>query len=269
MLIFSKFQIIKDKNVLYLKYFLNLQKNRTMNELLKSKVGELVAKDYRKATVFKKYGIDFCCGGGRTVEEACAKKGIDSNKLLQELIDVEKAEEKAENFDEWTLSALIDYIVRKHHKYIEENIGPVMEFAGKVAKVHGNANPEVVEINELFKKMAEELVVHMRKEELMLFPYIKNLEKAVVEGLEKPVAIFGTVRNPIEVMIKDHDDSGEIMEKINRLSNGYQPPAHACNTYRVLYAKLNEFENKLHEHVHLENNILFPKAIKLEQNFDY
>ncbi len=228
-------------------------------------VGELVAEDYRKAEVFKKFGIDFCCGGGKTVKDVCEKKGVDYAVLEKELLDAEKkAGSDTTNFNEWKLDALADYIVEKHHTYVKENIPMLLEFSKKVARVHGNANPEVVKIADLFQEAADELTHHMMKEENVLFPYIKELankQKNGSNGLHPP---FGTVQNPIRMMEMEHEQVGDLLKQIAELSGNYTPPAHACNTYRVEYFKLKEFEDDLHRHIHLENNILFPKAIELE-----
>lgn len=235
-------------------------------ELLAQKVGEMVAKDYRLATVFKKYGIDFCCGGGKSIYEACKSKNVDAEVLVQEILKVQNAEPSPrQDYEKWDLGFLSDYIVNVHHKYVEESIPVLLEFSKKVAKVHGDSNPEVIKIHELMQNSANELVPHMKKEELILFPYIKNLESAHKEGKEKPVPPFGTVQNPINMMLFEHDEVGNYFKEIEQLSNNFLPPEHACNTYRVLYAKLKEFYDDLILHIHLENNILFPKAIELEQ----
>ena len=230
-------------------------------------VGELVAADYRKAEVFKRFGIDFCCGGGRTVEEACQKKGIPYSTLENELLKVEQENGSSDlmNFHEWDPRVLIDYILSVHHSYVRENIPLLKEFTTKVARVHGHAHPEVVAIAELFGEVATELEEHMMKEEQILFPYIKRL--AGVQRQNKPMhrPPFGTVRNPISMMEFEHERAGEILAEIRRLSHDFTPPEHACTTYRVAYFKLEEFEADLHKHIHLENNILFPRAIALEQ----
>ncbi|MFN8298357.1 MAG: iron-sulfur cluster repair di-iron protein [Chitinophagales bacterium] len=240
-----------------------------IHEQAQAKVGELVAKDYRTADVFKKYGIDFCCGGGKTIERACRDKNIQVQDILTEL---NKLEQKAsisdnEDFNAWPLDKLAAYIEFTHHSYVNENLAVIGQYADKVEKAHGQHNPEVVEINNIWRELSAELSVHMKKEELMLFPYIKQLQKAVANS-EKPVAPFGTVQNPVHVMMNEHENAGALMERIAILSNGYTPPAHACNTYKVLYAKLQEFENDLHKHVHLENNLLFPKAVLLESRLN-
>ncbi len=235
------------------------------NELKNKKIGELVAEDFRKATVFKKYGLDFCCGGGKTIDEACQNKNISVDTLISDLLQLDQNNHTAvTDFNSMSLTDLIDYIEREHHRYVLENLQPIQEFSDKVAKVHGNHNPETIEINKLYTETAQELAMHLRKEEMILFPYIKKLERAMFN--DEPVeAPFGTVRNPIAMMETEHDSAGDNFKKIAELSNNYTPPEYACNTYKVLYAKLKEFEDDLHKHIHLENNILFPKAIKLEQ----
>lgn len=228
-------------------------------------VGELVAEDYRMAEVFKKFGIDFCCGGKRTVKEACERKGVDYATLRSELAQVGGKECKtAENFNEWGLDLLAEYIVQKHHAYVKKNIPLLLEFSEKVATVHGNANPEVVQIASLFRQVADEMQMHMMKEERGLFPYIKDLVSAKNQGIRPARPHFGTIRNPVNMMEAEHDTAGNLLKQISELSNNYTPPVYACNTYRVEYHKLKEFEDDLHQHVHLENNILFPKAIELE-----
>lgn len=235
-------------------------------ELSKTKVGELVAKDYRTAGVFKKFGIDFCCGGGISIEEACRKKNIHPENVLNELKKLYEEKPTPQNdYDKWDLGFLIDYIVNVHHKYVEENIPLLLEFSKKVARVHGDANPEVIRIHELVQESVNELVPHMKKEELILFPYIKKLEEAAKNNLPAPVPPFGTVQNPVNAMIHEHDMVGEYFKEMEKISNNFLPPEHACNTYRVLYAKLKEFYEDLILHIHLENNILFPKAIALEK----
>ena len=229
-------------------------------------VGELVAEDYRKAEVFKKFGIDFCCGGGKTVKEVCEKKGVDYTLLEKELLEAEKkATSDTTNFNEWKLDALADYIVEKHHTYVKENIPMLLEFSKKVARVHGNANPEVVKIADLFQEAADELTHHMMKEEHMLFPYIKELankQKNGGNGLHPP---FGTVQNPIRMMEMEHELVGKNLEEIRTITNNYTLPEDACASYSLLYRLLDEFEDDLHIHIHLENNILFPKALDLEK----
>jgi len=231
-----------------------------------STIGELVVEDYRKAEVFRKHGLDFCCGGKRSVKAACEKRGVDY-KLVKEDLDRLDSDQGSsmENFNDWELDFLCDFIVNKHHKYVTESIPMLLEFSAKVARVHGERHPETIDIAHYFKNVADELMRHMPKEEDILFPYIKELVAAKKAGTKVAKPGFGTIVNPINMMEAEHVAAGDDMEKIYDLSDVYQPPVDACNTYRVLYAKLAEFEKDLHQHIHLENNILFKKAILLEK----
>lgn len=231
------------------------------------KVGDLVAADYRLATVFKKYGIDFCCGGGKTLKAASEAKGIDLEVIEKELASAITQRDTSGLSDaaRWSLDFLADYIVNVHHRYIRETIPVLREFTRRVAMVHGMGNPEVVEIARLFEELSVELEDHIAEEEQVLFPYIKELVAAEKNGSPVASPDFGSADNPIGAMEHDHDRAGELMHQIRDLSGNYTPPEHACNTYRVSFAKLEEFEDDLHRHVHLENNILFPRAITLEK----
>jgi regulator of cell morphogenesis and NO signaling len=228
-------------------------------------VAEVVTYNIKTADIFKKHGIDFCCGGGISIKKACEKKNISYTELEQELSLVNNPVSNAYNYDNWKLDFLVDHIENIHHSYVEENTGLVLQYAAKVAKVHGHHYTEVVEINKLFIEVAQELAAHMKKEELILFPFIKQLVKADKEGLKVNQPHFGTVNNPIAMMEEEHENAGDIFKDIKKLSNNFTPPEGACNTFKALYAKLDEFEQDLHQHIHLENNILFPKAILLEK----
>ncbi len=234
-------------------------------ELIASKtVAEVVAENYKTADVFKKYGIDFCCGGGISLAEMCKKKGLNYSEVEKDLKLIDSDVPQSQNFNKWELDFLIDHIIHTHHRYVSESIPLIIQYASKVARVHGHHYSETIEIKELFLAVAEELRLHIQKEEMILFPFIKSQVEARKKGLPLPKPPFGTVQNPIRMMEAEHENAGDIFKKIAALSNDYQPPEGACNTYRVLYGKLQEFENDLHQHIHLENNILFPKAIKLE-----
>lgn len=235
-------------------------------EILKDKtVADYVTENIKTAHVFKKHGIDFCCGGGISLEKACAKKNVDQAQLERELLEVDKEVDRAHDYDKWELSFLIDHIVNVHHTYVEESLPIISQYANKVAKVHGHHYTEVVAVNELFHQVANELLSHLQKEERVLFPFVKELARVKNEGGETERPLFGTVNNPIRMMEHEHENAGDIFKEIARLTNNYTPPEGACNTFRALYAKLDEFEQDLHRHIHLENNILHPKAIELEK----
>jgi len=239
-----------------------------MNTLETKTVADLVTENIKTAHVFKKYGIDFCCGGGISIQKACEKANIDYADLERDLLNVDNTNSRATNYNSWELDFLTDHIINVHHSYVEENIPLLIQYAARVNKVHGHHYTELGEIQQLFSMVATELGGHLRKEELILFPFIKKMVKAKKEGGALPEAHFGTVDNPIKMMEAEHEDAGELLRKIAELSNNYTPPEGACNTYRAFYAKLEEFEQDLHQHVHLENNILFPKALQLEKELN-
>ncbi|PRY01226.1 regulator of cell morphogenesis and NO signaling [Pontibacter ummariensis] len=229
-------------------------------------VGELVAKDFRKAQVFKKYGIDFCCGGKRSLAQVCEQKGIDKAALEQELNALPDTKAGNEtDYASWEPSFLADYIVNVHHKYVRESIPALYEFTSKIARVHGKRHPELLEIAKHFVNVANELEAHMPKEERVLFPYIKQLDEAKKKGEKVSPPPFGSIQNPINMMEMEHEAAGSELEAIKELTSNYTIPADACATYTVAFKKLQEFEEDLHRHIHLENNILFPKALDLEK----
>lgn len=237
-----------------------------MLETIEKTIGQLVADDYRSATVFKKYGIDFCCNGNRGITEACQHKNIDAEELRQALeMALAKTTTETTDYKSWPLDLLTDYIEKKHHRYVEQQIPVLKEYLNKINKVHGAKHPELQLIHDLFCESSGELASHMKKEELILFPYIRKMVNAKngSEILSEPR--FGTVKNPIQTMMSDHDNEGERFRQIETLSGNYTPPKNACNTYNVTFALLKEFQDDLHTHIHLENNILFPKSVELEK----
>ena len=229
-------------------------------------IGELVAKDYRTASVFKKYKIDFCCQGNKTIEEACEKKDIEVDTVVNDLNTVNVAKgADGTDYKSWPLDLLTDYIEKKHHRYVTEKTVEIMPYLEKVDRVHGDRHPELHEILAEFRTSTSELAAHMKKEELILFPFIRKMVKAQQAGTGIDAPHFGNVENPIEMMKHEHDVEGERFRKIATLTDNYTPPEDACNTYKVTFALLQEFEEDLHLHIHLENNILFPKSIALEK----
>ncbi len=230
-------------------------------------IGEIVAEDFRTAAIFKKYGIDFCCKGGRTIEEACSPKSLDKDQIYSDIENLPKTDGNSIDFNSWPLDLLADYVEKTHHRYVEEKTPVLQQFLDKLCKVHGGAHPELFEIRDLFFASAQDLAAHMKKEELILFPFVKNMVKAKIDGSAIPQPPFGTVENPVNMMKHEHTVEGERLRQIAELTNEYTPPADACNTYKVTFAMLQDFENDLHKHIHLENNILFPKAIQLEKEF--
>jgi len=229
-------------------------------------IGEIVAKDFRKAQVFKNMGIDFCCGGRKTIAEVCKKKGIDATEVERQLLSIQGENADSEtDFQKWDIGFMTDYIVNTHHQYVKDNTSFIVEIAEKVAKVHGNRHPELIQVSDIFSGIGRDLTLHMMKEEKILFPFIKELAHYKKVGTTLPIDDFGRVSAPIGVMELEHEHAGEGFEAIQRLTANYTLPLDACSSYTILFKKLEEYENDLNRHVHLENNILFPKAIKLEK----
>jgi regulator of cell morphogenesis and NO signaling len=230
-------------------------------------VGQIAAKDLRKAEVFKKYGIDFCCGGKKTVREVCAEKGIDAAKVEQELRQANTGSfaSNNNNYNDWKLDFLADYIINTHHAYARKYLPELRGFALKVARVHGSRHPELLPILHYVEQIAEDLSEHMDKEERVLFPLVKKIARAQEEGLPADQQ-GGSLAQMISVMEQEHDEVGRAFEAIREESKNFALPEDACTSYKLYFQLIQEFENDLHLHVHLENNILFPKAVALEKS---
>lgn len=236
-----------------------------MDRLEEMTVASLVTENIRTAHVFKKYGIDFCCGGGVAIKKAAEKAKVDYQILKEELLMMNVPVKKRNDFKKWSLDFLIDHIVNVHHSYIIENIPLVIAYASRVVQVHSKDFPELIQIQRLFSELTIDLSGHLKKEENIVFPYIKEVVEATNNGDATLKSQFESLEDPIKIMEEDHEEAGVIFKRIAKLSNKFTPPAGACNTYKAFYAKLEEFEQDLHTHVHLENNILFPKALNLEK----
>lgn len=224
-------------------------------------IGEIVALDFRKAEVFKKFGIDFCCGGKATLSETCAKKGID--RILLE-IELKRAtvnpSDPSQEFNNWEPAFLCDYIQNTHHKYVLKTLPELLFYTDKIAAVHGLNHPELIEVANLFEMINAELRPHLQKEEEVLFPAIRDAFSANPSGKK------GIITSEIQRMSTEHELAGEAMDKINTITRNYAVPADGCSTYHVTFKMLEQFEDDLHRHIHLENNILYPKALKQESS---
>ena len=227
-------------------------------------VGDLVARDYRTAEVFEKYGIDFCCGGKTDLASVCREKGIDQEKLQRELAEAAATpNDRGQNYGEWELPQLTDYIVSTHHAYLKESTAGIAAHAHKIAQVHGAHHPEVVRIAEVFDKIATDMALHLRYEEELLFPAIRKIVALEQAGSAEALKGVEALKASIASLCHEHDEIGAAIHEIRRLANDYAIPADVCTTFMVTYRELKEFEDDLHKHVHLENNILFPKAASL------
>ena len=227
-------------------------------------VGDFVAEDYRTAKVFEKYGIDFCCGGKVPLAAACRDKGVDCAAIQREIEEAtSEPVERSQNFAAWGLPFLSDYIINTHHGYLKENTEQIAVYARKIAEVHGSRHPEVVEIAGIFDKIATDMAAHLREEEEVLFPAIKRIDAARKDGTAPEAQDVEALKACLVKLDHEHDAIGEAVHAIRHLAKGYALPADVCNTFAVTYRMLKEFEDDLHKHVHLENNILFPKAGEL------
>ncbi len=240
-----------------------MKERSTISGIREKTIGEFVAEDYRVAKVFEQLGIDFCCGGSVTLSAACAEKGIDAGLVIVEMEEAKSAPvERGQNFGAWDLSFLADYIVNNHHSYINETSGKLTAYCDKIAEVHGSNHPEVIEIAGLFHNVARELATHLHEEEDVLFPAIKRAEAAAKAGKGMEETDREAIKGCME-LIHEHEKVGDALHTIRRLSRDYALPADACNTFMLTYRMLGEFEEDIHKHVHLENNILVPKAARL------
>ena len=229
-------------------------------------VREIAIEHPATVRVFESLGIDYCCGGKRSLQDACQHAGVPMERALDLLAAVkEDSTTDTANWSAASAQELIRHIVEQHHSYVRSETPRLMTMCEKVVSRHGQAHPELAPIRDLFRALTEELSVHMQKEENVLFPYFERMESAAAQGTAPAPAAFGSVQMPISRMLADHDDAGELLAKIRALSSEYQAPDSACPTYRALYHGLEEFEHDLHRHVHLENNILFPRALHMEQ----
>jgi regulator of cell morphogenesis and NO signaling len=235
-----------------------------MNEAFeRTTVGDVVAADYRTASVFEHFGIDFCCGGRQSVAEACAHAAVDPVVIERALADlVPPAGHDDNSVTQWPVGALIDHILASHHAYVRSSLPVIARYLAKLVDVHGARHPELARIATTFEKMGLDLLQHMTKEERVLFPYIRELAESKSAHAPSP---FGTVENPIRMMEREHREAGDEMRLLRELTNRYTVPADGCATYLVCFAELADFERNLHRHVHLENNVLFPRAIDLER----
>jgi regulator of cell morphogenesis and NO signaling len=230
------------------------------NQELNETVGQLVAKRPGLSRVFGELQIDYCCGGNRKLGDVCAEMGLDAEAVVEKLRAASSEKANGPNCLELSLADLCDHIEQTHHAYLKTELPRLGEMVDKVARVHGERHPKLVDVRKVFVGLRTEMETHMMKEEQVLFPAIRRIEAS-----STPVQLpFGSVGNPIHCMINEHESAGNALAKIRELTAGYEPPVDACNTYRAMLDGLHGVETDMHDHVHKENNILFPRAIAAE-----
>jgi regulator of cell morphogenesis and NO signaling len=234
-----------------------------MNELMTKTLAQIVNDNHHAAAIFEKYHLDFCCKGKRSLQNACAETNLQVNEVLNDLERITQSKSKEQiDFNKLSLTQLADYIVNTHHAYLKIEMPQIFNYLQRVASKHGSRHPQMVKVFELFTALKEEMEQHMQKEELILFPRIKQFENPEHSGTKLNITYL---QSPINMMEEEHEHAGNLLEEIRQLTNNYNPPSDACTTYRLSFAALQAFEIDLHQHVHLENNILFPKALQLIQ----
>lgn len=233
-----------------------------------STVAEIAVQHPTTVRVFERFGIDYCCGGRKPLQQVCNELQLSLDQVMEKLQQAE-GELAGQNIPDWqsaSLARLMQHIVRKHHAFVRQELPRLDVMSEKVQTRHGEAHPELAHVRSRVEELSQDLLSHMIKEEQVLFPYIARLEHEAALGNPVGACAFGSVANPIRVMTAEHDSAGTLVAEIRRLTSGYTPPENACPSYRALFFALQEFERDLHEHVHLENNILFPRALRLEES---
>lgn len=227
-------------------------------------VGEIVTSDFRTAAVFEQFGIDFCCGGSRSLTEACRTAAADPAAVTRALEALPPPASGEDDVAQWPVERLIDHIIDTHHGYVWSALPAITRYLAKLNDVHGARHPELAQVGACFDGLRTDFEQHMRKEEQVLFPYVRDMATRG-ETCGRVLSPFGTVENPIRMMEREHGEAAEAVATIRKLTNGYKAPEDGCTTYAVCMNELDRFERDLHRHVHLENNVLFPKAVELEQ----
>ena len=229
-------------------------------------VAEIATHNPAATRVFHRYGIDFCCGGKRPLAEVCRERQLDADRLLREIEELAPGSAEEKDWSEAPLSAVVQHILDRYHSSLREELPRLSQMAGKVLRVHGERFPDMIPpLAARLQELRTELESHMMKEERVLFPYVVTLEQASKDGDAFPRPPFGTVENPIRAMEAEHEDAGRLLAEMRRLTDGYTLPEGACNTFRALFQGLEQLEREMHLHVHLENNVLFPRTAGLER----
>ena len=239
-----------------------------MSVITEKTIRELALENMAAAKVFERLGIDYCCGGNHTLEQACLAANVPVDQVLKSLEETQLSSPAGSTDRNWQtepLGDLVSHITNTHHKYTRDGIARLTPLLAKVCSVHGTNHPELLELRDIFSGLTQELAVHLMKEEKVLFPYIVRMEEAVIEKAPILPPPFGTVQNPVAMMEHEHHSAGNALRAMREISHGYAAPSDACVSYQTLYKALAELEADLHQHIHLENNILFPRAIEMEK----
>ena len=236
-----------------------------MKAIATKTVREVALENPAATRIFEQLGIDYCCGGHKPLEEAVAAKNLSLDDVLARLDAAGSTVAKTgKDWQSESLAELINHINSTHHVYVRSEVPRILALLEKVAGVHGERHPELNEVRERFYELSQELASHLMKEEQILFPYIASAEQAQSGACASPHSCFGTVQNPIRMMMFEHDNAGGVLRELRQLTNDYTVPADGCITYKTVFEALQAFEADLHQHIHLENNILFPRAIAME-----
>jgi regulator of cell morphogenesis and NO signaling len=234
--------------------------------LAEQSLADIVRHDPRAARVLERFGLDYCCGGRQTLEKAAAARKVAIAPVVKALEGLGTPESAAPADADWKqLDDLTRHLVDRHHGYVRDITPTIQAWLAKLTARHGARHPELEQVREAFETLATELAAHMAKEENILFPFIDDLAAARRQGKRLPTSPFGTVLHPVHVMEADHRAAAELLARLRTLTGGFALPDDACTTYRLCYTELEQFERDLHWHVHLENNVLFPRALELEQ----
>jgi regulator of cell morphogenesis and NO signaling len=243
-------------------------RRKTMSVSPAKTIREVVLEIPAATRVFEELGIDYCCGGGKSLEQACQAANLPIDQVLDSLESADKVSRSAPQDRNWqteSLAGLIAHIQSTHHKYTRSEIARLGPLLDKVCSAHAKNHAELLHIRETFAGLAQELAAHMTKEEMVLFPYVTRMEESIIKKEPVPPAPFGTVRNPVAMMMREHDSAGNALRDMRQAAGNYAVPPDACLSYQTLYKVLAELEADLHQHIHLENNILFPRAVEMEQ----
>lgn len=230
-------------------------------------VREFAVENPNATRIFESLGIDYCCGGHKPLTEACAAANVSIDDVLTRLEQAEAQAAQNAAYRDWqkeSVTALIDHIVSTHHMYVKSESPRIQQLLAKVVSVHGQNHPELLRVQEIFSALAQELASHLMKEEQILFPYLVQMDAATGTAASAPSSCFGTVQNPIRMMMFEHDSAGDALRDLREVTSNYATPADACITYKTLYQAIEAFEKDLHQHIHLENNILFPRSLEME-----